>query len=42
MSPNINRSNKSSKPLKNPKIEVLVDENINDGSTEELPPYGIP
>ena len=45
MSPNIpifNGSNKSSKPPKNPKIEVLVDEIIDDGSTEKLPSYGIP
>ena len=44
MSPNIltfNGSNKSSKPPKNPKIEVLVDEIINDSSTEKLPSYGI-
>ena len=45
MSPNIpifNGSNKSNEPPNNPKVEVLVDEIINDGSTEKLPLCGIP
>ena len=40
--PTFNGCNKSSKPPKNPKIGVLIEEIINDGSTGKSPSGGIP
>ena len=40
--PTFNGSNKSSKPSKFPRIQVLVAEIISDSLTEKLPSYGIP